>query len=340
MKHSTFDSNKYDRSSKKFKYTKKKPQINKLELLHNYEKQLNNSTQLISLQRPISKIKYLRFNPTLIEEDKLYELLTSTYRMKLEKMYIPNCYRVLKSHFSISGSFPQLSGLCYEQDITSQIPLFCIDFSKYQHKTITIVDMCSSPGSKLTQLAYFLNTYSISAKIIAVELKQERIKKLINNIQKMNLKHIEIECVDALKLKVKAGSVDIVLLDAPCSGNFILERNWFEKRNSKGVLRNAQIQKQLLEKASTLCKRGGDVLYSTCSMEIEENEKNVIWAQKHLPLISKPILSTIEFTFPYEVRSTHISKNIENKKLIEHSIRLHPPYSNTQGFFITFFEKK
>lgn len=340
MKHKSFDSTKYDSSSKKFKYTKKKSQTNKSELLQNYEKQLKDSANLLSLGRSISSNKYIRFNTTLKSEEEIYNLLTSTYRMKLEKTHVPLCYKIIKSHFPVSGSFPVLSGLCYIQDITSQLPLFCIDFSKYKNKSITIVDACASPGSKLTQLAYFLDTYNIFANIIAVELKPERVKKLINNIQKMNLKNIRVECVDAQKLNVKNSSVDIVLLDAPCSGNFILEKNWFEKRNSKGVLKNAQIQKQLLEKASQICKIGGKILYSTCSMEIEENEKNVIYAQKNLPLQSKPILNQLSFTIPFETRSSQILKNIEHKKLIENSIRMHPPYSNTQGFFITVFEKQ
>lgn len=333
----------FKRSSKKFKYSKKTPQINKQELYYNYQKQLTGSNDLMKYQKIIKNNQYVRFNTYLMEEDKIYELLTKGFRVKLEKTIIPQCYKIMKSHFSLSGTFPILSGLCYLQDIASQLPLHCIDFSKYRNngknREIKILDMCSSPGSKTTQLMNILYEKNISAQIVANDNDIARITKLLNNIQKTKSTNIKITSLDAKSLNLQNNSFDVVLLDAPCSGNFIQERNWFSKRNAKGVLKNAQIQKQLLEKATQLCKFGGIVAYSTCSMELEENELNVVYALKNLSLKTQDTLSNMKFNVPFEIKSTNIVKNIENKKLLKDSLRLHPPFSNTQGFFITIFEK-
>lgn len=338
---STTNSNSdFKRSSKKFKYSKKNPQTNKQELYYNYQKQLKDSNDLMKFQKILKNDQYIRFNTYLMKEETIYNILTKDYRVKLEKTFIPQCYKVVKSHFPLSGIFPVLSGICYLQDIASQLPLHCIDFSKYGNRTIKILDMCSSPGSKTTQLVNLLQQYSISAHIIANDGEKDRIIRLLNNIQKTSSPNITISNNQGQSLKLKNDSYDIILLDAPCSGNFIQEKNWFAKRDTKGVLRNAQIQKQLIERATQLCKAGGVILYSTCSMELEENEMNVVYALKNLPLSTQNIFSNLSFTFPFEIKSTNIVKNLENKKLLKNSIRLHPPYSYTQGFFITLFEKK
>lgn len=333
----------FKRSSKKFKYSKKTPQINKQELYYNYQKQLAGSNDLMKYQKILKNSQYIRFNTHLMEEDKIYELLTKDFRVKLEKTFIPQCYKIIRSHFPLSGSFPVLSGLCYLQDMASQLPLHCIDFSKYKNnrinREIKILDMCSSPGSKTTQLINILEENNISAQIVANDNDSARITKLVNNVQKTKSTNISIISQDAQSLKLQKNSFDIVLLDAPCSGNFIQERNWFSKRNAKGVLKNAQTQKQLLEKAVELCRVGGVVSYSTCSMEIEENELNVVYALKNLSLKTQDTTSNMKFKIPFEVKSINIVKNVENKKLLRNSLRLHPPYSNTQGFFITIFEK-
>lgn len=333
----------FKRSSKKFKYSKKTPQTNKQELYYNYQKQLRDCDDLMKYQKTLKNSQYIRFNTHLMEENKIYELLTKDFRVKLEKTFIPQCYKIIKSHFPLSGSFPVLSGLCYLQDMASQLPLHCIDFSNYKNnginREIKILDMCSSPGSKTTQLINILQAHSISAQIVANDNDTARITKLINNIQKTKSTNVSIISQDAQSLKLQKNSFDIVLLDAPCSGNFIQERNWFSKRNSKGVLKNAQTQKQLLHKAVELCKIGGIVAYSTCSMELEENELNVVYALKNLPLKTQDVISNMKLKIPFEIKSINIVKNLENKKLLKHSLRLHPPYSNTQGFFITIFEK-
>ena len=95
----------------------------------------------------------------------------------------------------------------------------------------------------------------------------------------------------------------------------------------------ATLQKSLLKNASTLLKDNGELIYSTCSQEIEENEENVLWSEKNLNLKSKHIRNNFGF-------ETLSSKILINKKYSNlKSLRFYPPITKTQGFFVNVFEK-
>mgnify|MGYP003890402409 CR=1 FL=1 len=70
---------------------------------------------------------------------------------------------------------------------------------------------------------------------------------------------------------------DFILLDAPCSGNFCIEPNYFVERNLIDIKERAKVQKDLLKTAYKILKPGATMVYSTCSLEPEENEENVTW---------------------------------------------------------------
>ena len=324
------------RSSKKYKMQDKVSKHSKEEILQNYSRHLKNSTELLKLQKRLHKTQYVRFNSQ--DDSKLWTFFTKMLRVSLEETYLPHCYKVKKSFFSLSGSLPVLSGQAYLQDISSQLPLNLFDFSMYKGQNMKILDLCSSPGSKTTQLLSILENYNIDATIYANELQQTRVKRLVNNVQKHRMKNVVFTCVDGLKFDHDE-EFDLVLLDAPCSGNLILEKDWLEKRNRKGILKNARTQKLLLEKCKKLCKKNGYIIYSTCSMEIEENEENVLFAQKELGLKTVSFIDKLDWKFLFEYRSVEILKNCKDKKMLENCVRIHPPYSMSQGFFITIFKK-
>ncbi len=77
---------------------------------------------------------------------------------------------------------------------------------------------------------------------------------------------------------------DSVLLDAPCSGNFAGDPRWFDKRTLADVKRNVPMQQRLLKAACDSLADGGNLVYSTCSLEPEEDEMMIDWALKNLPL--------------------------------------------------------
>lgn len=333
-----FEDKNENRSSKKNKFQNKVTKHTKSDLLVNYSKCLHDSNDLMNLARKLHKNQYIRLNLThVLNEGELVEKLQKHLRVKLSKTYLPLCYKVEKSHFSIAGTMYSLSGSIYIQDISSQLPLNLFDFSQFRDKNMIIVDMCSSPGSKTSQLKYFLEKYNINAIVYANELRNDRIRRLINNVQKSKLSNVEFINLDAMKLKgIKA---DLVLLDAPCSGNLILEKNWLNKRTKVGILKNSRLQKQLLDVACNLCTKNGYIIYSTCSMEIEENEENVVYASKNLGLKSVSFIDKLNWKFPFTYQSSKIVKNLKDKDLLRDSVRTHPPYAQSQGFFVNIFRK-
>ena len=161
--------------------------------------------------------------------------------------------------------------------------------------------------------------------MIALEPDKKRLKRIINNIQKIGFNNIKIYNQYAQDFKSKE-KFDIVIVDAPCSGNLVGDRNWLEKRDLKGILEKAAIQKEILENITKLVKVNGTVIYSTCSLEVEEDEDNVKWFEDKYPQF-KAYEPKIKFPFD--------TKPIKKQK----SIRLLPFKSKTQGFFIACFEK-
>ena len=125
---------------------------------------------------------------------------------------------------------------------------------------------------------------------------------------------------------------DLILLDAPCSGNLIKNWKWLEKRNLNGILQKAETQKKLLKKASQLLKRDGLLIYSTCSLEPEENEFNIDWIQKNSNL--KTTQPYIQLPFDTSPITQYDGKKLRTKGCI----RLMPYKSHTQGFFICCLE--
>ena len=87
-----------------------------------------------------------------------------------------------------------------------------------------------------------------------------------------------MDALDMQKLNMK---FDKILLDAPCSGNFTQEDNWFDKRDIEGIKSNAENQKKLMKVCVETVRPGGVIVYSTCSLEPEENEENVEWFLKN-----------------------------------------------------------
>ena len=305
--------------------------MTKEELIQRWEKNfgIEETKKLLLMPKRISKDTYIRINISKTTPEKIAKFL-KTHRVRYSKTFLPNSFKIEKSFFNLTSSIPALTGDIYFQDIASQIPINCIDFKQItsNHKsssTLRILDLCASPGSKTTQLADLLNYHKINYEIIAIEPEEKRLTRLINNIQKQSFKNLKIINKKGQDYETEK-LFDLILLDAPCSGNLVGDRGWLNKRDVKGILERAKIQKELLKKATSILKHNGLLIYSTCSLEKEENEDNVEYAKFELKL--KDIKPNIEFAF-------------STKPLIksQNSMRFMPHISNTQGFFVCCFKK-
>jgi 16S rRNA (cytosine967-C5)-methyltransferase len=146
-----------------------------------------------------------------------------------------------------------------------------------------VLDLCAAPGGKAYDLAHLME---LDGHIVALDLPGNRIQRLSENLE--NLATATLECTilegDLLELDTAAfdeqglpPQYDAVMLDAPCSNTGVIQRRTDVKWRLRGrdVSNCAYLQKQLLTAASHCVKPGGRLVYSTCSIETDENKEVV-----------------------------------------------------------------
>ena len=135
-----------------------------------------------------------------------------------------------------------------------------------------VLELCAAPGGKTAQLI------SAGAKVTSLDVSQERLNILHDNLKRLGLSAEKVICADGLVfLDEETKKYDIVVLDAPCSATGTLRRHpeIVHLKKEKDVLRQAALQKQFLSKISNVLKKGGILLYCTCSLCKEEGENQI-----------------------------------------------------------------
>ena len=160
-------------------------------------------------------------------------------------------------------------GKVYLQSLSSMLPPLVLGPVTGQD----VLDMCAAPGGKTTQLAALCP----GAHITACEMHIPRAEKLEHNLEKQGAKNVQVMRCDARRLD-EFFSFDRILLDAPCtgSGTLILGNERTQRGFTPELLEKcARSQRALLDRGLTVLKRGGLLLYSTCSVLPQENEDAV-----------------------------------------------------------------
>ncbi|HWT31255.1 MAG TPA: RsmB/NOP family class I SAM-dependent RNA methyltransferase, partial [Propylenella sp.] len=148
----------------------------------------------------------------------------------------------------------------------------------------SVADLCAAPGGKTAQLA------AAGAKVTAVDLSENRLKRLHANLARLDLK-AELAAADLLAWE-PVQKFDAVLLDAPCSATGTIRRHpdvqWLKRPEDVAAL--ATLQTQMLDRAADLVAPGGILVYCTCSLEPEEGEAQVRpFLTRHAQLRLEPI---------------------------------------------------
>ena len=261
----------------------------------------------------------IRINSLKTSDQEVYKTL-SALGVKLKKIdYLQQGYVVESSPFSVGASIEYLLGLFSIQEPASQLPVQVMNPSPGE----TVWDMCAAPGGKTTQMAEYMNNQGL---IIAYDIDRKRIYSLENHLERCGVENCLVYHRDASLTKLEY-SFSKILLDAPCSGNYVTDPEWFQKRSLEDVIRNAEAQRKLLSNALNYLVEGGTLVYSTCSLEPEENELNIQWLLDNY----KVSLETIEG--PGEPGLT-LFDGMELDKRITNCMRFWPDGPETQGFFI------
>jgi len=179
----------------------------------------------------------------------------------------PESY-VITGGFDLEESEIWSAGLAMGQSQASMLPARILDPKPGER----VLDLCSAPGAKATQIAALANN---EAEIVAVELHEARAEALRRLAERMGAR-IEVIVGDGREVELE-GTFDAILVDPPCTGTGVLsarpDARWRRREESLGPL--LELQKGLLERALGLLSDGGRVVYSTCSLLGEENEQIV-----------------------------------------------------------------
>ncbi len=230
----------------------------------------------------------------------------------LKKVDFEN-YLFHEQAFGINFSKPSeltefVSGKIALQEKAAMLPVIALAPKKLD----VVLDACASPGMKTIQLS------NLSKNVLAVDVSSERIKFLEYNQKKYGLNNVALKRSDVRNITEK---FDKIVLDAPCSSEGLVrkQRDALKGWSQKLVERKAVLQKQLIEHCYNLLKPGGEMVYSTCSFSIEEDEEVVNYLlSKTSAIVEKVSLEGIK------IRKNDLCKNC---------VRLFPQDNNTQQFF-------
>jgi NOL1/NOP2/sun family putative RNA methylase len=223
-------------------------------------------------------------------------------------------------------------GYYYIQEISSMLPIIALDPKPGEF----ILDLFASPGSKTTQMAARMEN---QGTIVANDLKIDRISILVSNLERCGVTNTIVTRKDGIALASKLVKSDFrkfdkILLDAPCSGEGTLRSSpkTFIQWNPKVVKKLSRLQKKFFAFAVKCLKKGGTIVYSTCTHAPEENEEIVSFALENFPLRAETI------KLPLKTRPGVTEwKDEELHKDVCKACRIYPQDNDSEGFFVSKF---
>ena len=241
--------------------------------------------------------------------------------------------QIFESQVPLGATPEYLAGHYILQAASSFLPVMALAPQEHER----VLDMASAPGGKATHMAALMRN---TGCIFANDASKERSKGLIGNIHRLGVKNSIVCNYSALEFPRVMGGFDRVLLDAPCSGTGVIAKDASVKTNKTpdDFLRLPHLQKQLLlaaiDSVDHASKTGGYLVYSTCSVTVEENEQVVQYALNKRPnvkLVSTGLAFGREGFVKYQSKRFHPS--------MKETRRYYPHAYNVDGFFVAKFKK-
>ncbi|KAJ3438813.1 28s rRNA (cytosine(4447)-c(5))-methyltransferase-related [Anaeramoeba flamelloides] len=239
---------------------------------------------------------------------------------------------IYESQVPIGATPEYLAGHYMLQSASSFIPIVALQ-PKENEK---ILDMCAAPGGKTTYIAQLMRN---TGTLIANDPQRERLTSLVSNCHRMGVTNCTVVQYDGRQFPKVMGGFDRVLIDSPCLGLGVIARDNSIKisKNKDEIWKIVQLQKQLLlsaiDSVNAKSKTGGVIVYSTCSLSVEENEWVVNYALKKRNV--KLVETGISFGDPGIPKSKY-RRFHPSIKLCK---RIYPHKLNMDGFFIAKFIK-
>nr|POE56511.1 25s rrna (cytosine-c(5))-methyltransferase nop2 [Quercus suber] len=241
--------------------------------------------------------------------------------------------QVFESQVPLGATPEYLAGQYILQAASSFLPVMALAPQEHER----VLDMAAAPGGKSTHMAALMRN---TGCIFANDASKDRSKGLIGNIHRLGVKNTIVCNYSALEFPKVMGGFDRVLLDAPCSGTGVIAKDASVKTNKTEAdfLRLPHLQKQLLlaavDSVDHASKTGGYIVYSTCSVTVEENEQVVQYVLNKRPNVR---LVPTGLVFGKEGFTKYLSKRFHPS--LKETRRYYPHAYNVDGFFVAKFKK-
>lgn len=229
------------------------------------------------------------------------------------------------------GNLPEHSlGYFYVQEAVSMIPPIVLE-PKPGEK---VLDMCAAPGSKASQISQYMENRGV---LVANDYKGIRLAPLGINMQRMGITNCLLTLMQGQRFAKTGLEFGKVLLDAPCSGTGTIRKSIKTLKiwNPGMVKKISYEQKRLIESGFSVLKKGGVMVYSTCSLEPEENEGIIDFFLEAHPDAK---LETIKLG----IKRSPAVEEFEGKKYsseVRKCLRIWPQDNDTEGFFVAKLRK-
>lgn len=238
-----------------------------------------------------------------------------------EHPYLPYAY-LIDHAAGIKNLYGYEEGWFTVQDVSSMLVAEAAGIEKTSViNGFLVVDVCAAPGGKSMHIAEKL---SGKGKVIARDLSEYKVSLIRDNIERMGYGNIEAQVYDACRLDDSLiGKADVVLADLPCSGLGIMgkKRDIKYRITKEGMEELVRLQRKILDVVWQYVKPGGVLIYSTCTINPDENERMAKWLSEHGP-------------FVLESLSPFLPKALLGEEK-EGMLQLYPGIHETDGFFLS-----
>ncbi|KAG5727655.1 putative ribosomal RNA methyltransferase nop2 [Termitomyces sp. T112] len=236
--------------------------------------------------------------------------------------------QVFESSVPIGATPEYLAGHYMLQAASSFLPVIALAPQPNER----VLDMASAPGGKTTHIAALLQNTGV---VFANDTNKARTKSLTANVHRLGCKNVVVCSYDGREFPKVMGGFDRVLLDAPCSGTGVISKDQSVKVNKseRDFTLLSHLQKQLIlcaiDSVNPDSKTGGYIVYSTCSVTVDENESVVDYALRKRPnvrLVDTGLEFGREGYTKYRGKTFHPSLNLTR--------RFYPHVHNMDGFYV------
>ncbi|MEK3974476.1 16S rRNA (cytosine(967)-C(5))-methyltransferase RsmB [Psychrobacillus sp. FSL K6-1267] len=267
---------------------------------------------------PVTTLRVNLFKRTV---EQVMHLMTQEGYVVAQSEVIPECIYLFNGQAAKTTAFQK--GFVTIQDESSMIPAYALQ----PEPGMIVLDMCSAPGGKTTHIAEKMKN---TGKLVAMDIHQHKLKLVKENAERLGFSFIETVEKDGRKASelFPEQTFDRILVDAPCSGLGVMKRKPDIKytKNEKDFDSLKPIQLKLLDEAYKLLKPNGLMVYSTCTVDKEENEGTAkLFLENHPDMQLK--------SFP------DVVKNIKQQEE-DGMLQLFPQDLRSDGFFVAVFQKQ